>query len=197
MSPATSCLTLTLLLVGCRFGGPEGDATSLVEPDRKTDGASSDADAGFDDSEDPGPDDGDDGETTTDSGPRDAARPHPPDGGDGIMDSGEEDLCEPLTSVPGCDPVRGTGCTEGINQCVVEHGAAAPTGRCVFSTVSVGATCEQNDLSSTCPFLFTCVGGECRKYCYCDDDCPAGDSCDDSNEQGAAAVFKLCVAARP
>lgn len=186
---------LLVLLAGCRFGGPTGDPTALVEIDAGDDEVRLDAsDDGFGEPSPGAPDltgdgsagdgdDDDDGGTDGDSGTVDG----------GAVDGGQ---CSPAP-VAGCDPVSGMGCTEGINQCVVDRGAPSPAGRCIFSSPQLGATCSEDELSSTCPFLFTCIRGACRKYCYCDDDCDLGDTCGESNEQGAQAIFKLCVGTRP
>ena len=184
-------LALLVLLSGCRFGGPTGSATALVEPT---------GDGGSEVSDEAGSDVLDDDPSMRDELEEDSSSPDQSipvdqhDGGSG-SDGGSLDgeLCVPHT-VPGCDPVSGQGCTQGINQCVVDRNATTPSGRCVFSpTQPSTGTCTEDDFQSTCPFLFSCIQGECRKYCYCDEDCDSGDSCSDSNERGAAAIFKLCV----
>lgn len=177
-----------LLTSACRFGGLSGNAVELVDPavDGGTgllDDEGSDRAAPADPAEvgnegDPGAaGDGD----STDDGPGDNG----------------SDQCTQSSPVPGCDPVKGTNCTMGINQCVVDPDSATPAGRCVFPSAALPMGCDENVLYTTCPSGFTCKQGECRKYCYCDTDCDQGDTCSESSGQGGSDVFKLCMNTRP
>lgn len=190
MSARVVC-TAVLLLAGCRFGGPSGSATSLTEPFEAAVPAS---DAS-----------GDAGQISLDGGPSEQADADLPDadadaaeldsGEDGaVIDSGSACVAG---SVAGCDPVRGTGCTPGLSQCVVDREAVSPSGRCVFSAAQLSLACEEGPISSTCPMLFGCVQGQCHKYCYCDADCDSGDSCAEASDHGASAQIGLCLTTHP
>jgi hypothetical protein len=161
---------LLWLTPACRFGGLEGDAIELIE---------------LVEAEDAGED--------SDALPP-LAPPSSPNYDDDAGAGGG--ACGPA-SVLGCDPVRGTSCTPGFNQCVVDPSSPMPAGRCVLSVGSLGGPCDENGLYSTCPPSLTCVQGVCRKYCYCDADCDAGSSCSEPTGQGTAEVFKLCAAVAP
>ncbi len=170
---------LWLLTTACRFGGPSGTATEVTDP----------VEAGEDGSAE---------EDREDARDEDDVSPPPSVGfpPDSVDDEPAFGACGPAT-VPGCDPVRGTNCAPGISQCIADPGAAEPAGRCVFPGMATAAGCDENGLFTTCPPLFTCKAGACRKYCYCDSDCPPGDTCSESSGQDNTGLFKLCLAARP
>jgi hypothetical protein len=106
-----------------------------------------------------------------------------------------------------CDPVKNIGCLVPFTFCDIDPAQALKSGRCVFpaSTVpppvgtppppspAAGASCEVTVLSTTCPPLHTCAGGNCRKLCNCDADCPTSECCSDE-APGPPRAFKLCGA---
>jgi hypothetical protein len=176
-----SAAALLLLSAACRFGGPSGTATDLVEPVDDSGLADSGVESDFEPS------------TAPPTSPPASSLPVPSAGDAGTTTS----TCAPPSAVPGCDPVQGTNCAQGVSQCVVDPGATEPAGRCVFSSAPAASRCDENGLYSTCPPAFTCKAGECRKYCYCDSDCDHGDTCSEPSGQGSATLFKLCMETRP
>ncbi|MFT3926456.1 MAG: hypothetical protein QM778_28180 [Myxococcales bacterium] len=187
---SASLLCALLLVSACRFGGLGGSATELVDP-RVDGGSTPDEGSPTDESVDPSESgDGDEGALGVVGGGDSAD--------DGLDDGGiDEGSCSPATPVPGCDPVTGTNCTQGINQCVVDPDSPTAAGRCVFPSAALATGCDENGLYTTCPTGFTCKQGECRKYCYCDTDCDQDDTCSEPSGQGASDIFKLCANTRP
>lgn len=179
MKTAHMSAGLCVLLSACRFGGPSGSALELEEP--RSDAAIVEDETEVDEAEDPS--------LPTDS-------PSDPEPSTPLSDAGVPGGECGRTNVPGCDPVRGTNCTPGINQCIIDRASTVPAGRCVFQGQPLDASCDENDLFATCPPLFTCQQGTCRKYCYCDSDCDPGDSCNEP-AQGGSGVFKVCESTRP
>jgi len=96
-------------------------------------------------------------------------------------------LCSPAGLV--CDPVTNVGCLP-LTQCLVDPNAA-DAAYCVFTSISLGTTCTQNFLSTSCPPEHSCVAGQCREYCYCDADCSSG-ACTEANDPGGSSAFRLC-----
>ena len=173
-SPLTT--GLLVWLSACRFGGPTGGALELEES--------------FDDAlvGDGGTEDG--GDVVSPSSPEAPAPLQPQE--TPPVEAGVGGQCG-QASVPGCNPVHGTSCTPGLSQCIVDHASPTPAGRCVFPSQPLDVGCDENELFTTCPPLFACLTGECRKYCYCAADCDAGDSCSEPAGQGSAALFKVCT----
>jgi hypothetical protein len=104
--------------------------------------------------------------------------------------------CQPPLQVAFCDPVKNTGCIIPFSFCDIDPTQAVPGGRCVFppSTSTGGATgttCEVTSTTETCWPMSSCVNGTCRKLCYCDSDCSAGECCRDP-APGPSGVFKMC-----
>ena len=161
------------LLVGCRFGGANGDALALVEPARDAG-----SDAGDAVEFEAGESSGDGEEAPNPEGPRDAAAAT--DGATaadaGARDAGDDGAGCTAPALPGCDPVDNQGCTDGLTQCVMDPESITPAGRCVFSGIPA-TPCLESALSTSCPPMHACVGGACRKFCRCDADCEAGEAC--------------------
>ncbi len=122
----------------------------------------------------------------------------PPDSGfPGV--GGAPSGCGPAQPAAICDPVRNVGCLVPFSACDIDPTQAVPSGRCVFPFASApantdaGASCQVNATTETCVPSSTCVGGACRKLCYCDADCVPGECCTEV-APGASGVFKLCKA---
>jgi hypothetical protein len=98
--------------------------------------------------------------------------------------------CTPPSGLE-CDPVSGEGCLP-LMQCLVDPASSTPAAYCVFSGLLLDVSCVQDELSTNCPPQYTCVQGECRKYCYCDADCDDGAACADPSAEGGSDAFKLC-----
>lgn len=178
------------LLIGCRYGGSDEDPLMGFEP--------ADGDQGLIDA---AMSVGDSPTTPATTPPKtpattgsDGGKPHTTSGG---VDSGRPpanagtNACEPAKPVASCDPIRNTGCPP-LTQCDIETSASTPTGRCVFFMDPLGGPCSASFVSVGCDPQNTCVAGACRKLCYCDADCPQGQSCTDASGPGPAGAFKLC-----
>ena len=114
------------------------------------------------------------------------------DSGPAVVDSGQgADSCEPQMPAVTCDPVHNTGCAL-LTQCALVPEEATPTGRCVFWTLALEATCSADLLSDTCDETTTCLDGQCRKPCYCDADCAAGQCCRSDAKLVPGGAIKLC-----
>jgi hypothetical protein len=98
--------------------------------------------------------------------------------------------CVELT-IANCNPITNTGCAaELMMQCAVDVLAAVPSGYCTFSSPPMpGQPCLNIGLTESCPPTTTCVAGECRPLCFCDDQCDQGQCCvEPIGTQG----FKVC-----
>ncbi len=169
-----------VLLGACRIGGgPHGDPSAYVDLPEPEGGsaAAPESGAGDDTAGEPsfeGGDDADQGDAP---------------GGDAAADAAPS--CAPPSSVPVCDPVKGTGC-DALHRCDVDPTQPTPTGRCVFqSSGTDGGACDSSFLDESCPAPLTCAGGACRQPCYCDGDCAAGQCC---AADSASVGFLLCQA---
>lgn len=117
--------------------------------------------------------------------------------GGGIADAGLSTLedasssqCVPPT-VTGCNPVTNTGCPDALQmQCAVDL-ATTLAGYCIFSGPPSPGTfpCLNTLVTESCAPMSACVDGECRKLCFCDSDCEAGQCC---NGPIAAHGFSAC-----
>lgn len=91
-----------------------------------------------------------------------------------------------------CNPLTNEGCAPELSQqCAVDLAAPNLAGYCIFSAPLDGGAvaCLNTGLTESCPPTETCFGGECRRYCLCDDQCDAGQCCTDPiGTQG----FKVC-----
>ena len=128
------------------------------------------------------------GTTGTDSGA----------GGDtGSVGTGGSDAgmsCQPAMPPAICDPVKNLGCLVPFSFCDIDPTQAAAA-RCVFpwsaTPPPADGGCLADMMSSTCMPMSTCVSGTCKKICYCDQDCPAGQCCSEP-APGSSTTFKLC-----
>lgn len=198
MKPTQSFVALALILA-CRYGGPEGSPTELVdiddqgEPDTNMGSGEPSAEQQREGDDDHHARDGGgskhpdaraemDADAHEEAAPRDAAA--------GLVDAPMRSCGAP----PGltCDPVSGTGCVP-FSQCVVDPTRDAPAASCIISLPRFDANCMQDALSTNCPPQHTCIDNECRKYCYCDSDC-GGAACSVPAPRGdaGAAGFKVC-----
>ncbi|MGD8862209.1 MAG: hypothetical protein PVI30_19510 [Myxococcales bacterium] len=110
--------------------------------------------------------------------------------GAGVADSGAPTL-QPDASTPSdagmhcprpevavCNPVTNVGCQASLQmQCAVDLLAPGLAGYCIFRGLYDGGTCFNSGVTEDCPPTQTCYGGECRKLCFCDADCNAGQCC--------------------
>lgn len=213
----------SVLLVACRWGGPEGDPGALHGDDASPviisvpNGSAPGASAGSpqNDRTNVPPDAANPSDTTGAADESAAGATSSADGvlqEDGVLGIAEgadsdagavepPELAEPAercTAPAGllCDPVSGAGCPP-LTQCVVDPNASAAAAYCVLGGVALGAACTQDPLSTSCPPQRTCVEGQCRRYCYCDSDCDDGDACTQPSRQGPSDAFRLCAAATP
>jgi hypothetical protein len=102
----------------------------------------------------------------------------------------------PATAPAICDPVKNFGCLVPFSFCDIDTAQAIASGRCVFpwSTMMPPPNgCFTDATTETCMPMSTCVNGTCKKLCYCDSDCGAGECCTEP-APGASKVFKLCKA---
>jgi hypothetical protein len=182
---------LWVVAVGCRFGGPSGDATGYVavgDASARTDAA--DATTSGEDA--PGADDG--GGASDALGADDAGDSRGPAldgaGGDGGP-GGSPDDASCTGTVPVCDPIHNTGCAT-FQQCDVDPSQPNnPAGLCLFhSAPAEGGACLQTVVSETCDAQATCVAGTCRTLCFCNADCPTGQCCSDTS---GPKGFRLCA----
>jgi hypothetical protein len=207
-------IALVLLLGGaCRIGGPNGEATTLVEVDASLPEGGSEpvldarpaelgtgntqpapGDASPDDAApgDPAPSDAAiDDAAIDDAAIDDAATGDAAIGdaapGDGATSNRLDANCDPPSDLE-CDPVSGEGCLP-FTQCLAGSSSAAAS--CVFGGIQLGATCTQDELGTDCPPQHTCVMGVCREYCYCDADCENGAACEAPSGEGSTR-FRLC-----
>jgi hypothetical protein len=186
MTGRTYLSVATLLSAACRFGGPEGSATELIEVDA---GRALEA---------PEPD-LDEDNTVVDDPTIPDARQAAPDAitSDAATAQASDSSVAACWASAGlaCDPVGGLGCLP-LMQCVIDPSSSTPAAHCVFSGIMLDATCTEDALSTNCPLQHTCMMGECRKYCCRDSDCEGGASCVDSSGANASA-FKLCQPPTP
>ena len=123
------------------------------------------------------------------------ATPTPDSGGLGTGSA--SGACQPSPLPVICDPVHNAGCLVPFSFCDVDPTQVVASGRCVFPFASAaagtdgGATCASDATTETCLPTSTCVNKACRKLCYCDGDCAAGQCCAEP-APGSASVFKLC-----
>ena len=173
-------LLVMMLSAACRLGGPEGSPTALTEPA---------PDAPVEE-----PDDDEDDAVTADPpapGPEPSAPPPATvDAATPAAPGAPSTSCQAPANLE-CDPVSGEGCFP-LMQCVVDPTSTKPAAYCLFSGLLLDVTCLQDDISTNCPPQFTCVMGECRKYCYCDADCDDGAPCSDASGEGGSDAFKIC-----
>lgn len=201
MRPLEHCLaggplrcgaSLLILLGGaCRFAGPEGNPTDLVDVDEgppgEGDGTGSDAE-----------EDVDVAPSRADAGAVSSARDagHAPiDSGVGGADGGKPTSASSQCAAPttlDCNPVSGEGCLP-LMQCVLDPAGSEPLAYCVFSVIQLDVICTQDEFSTDCPPQYTCVMGECRRYCACDSDCEDGAACSDPAGKAGSAQIKLCA----
>lgn len=115
-----------------------------------------------------------------------------PDDADAAVEAGSGgssgDGCSPVVEV--CNPVTNDGCPPTM-QCAVDLLATAPTGYCTFSSPPMPGTCFNSGVTESCLPTEACVDFECRKLCFCDADCGAGECCVDPVGE---AGFKACGA---
>jgi hypothetical protein len=117
-----------------------------------------------------------------------------PQPGSGVADSGTPGPLDPDSGVPAsdagvqcprpevavCDPVLNQGCSATLQmQCAVDLLAPGLAGYCIFrgTTPPDGGACFNSGVTEDCLPTNTCYGGQCRKLCYCDADCGAGQCC--------------------
>jgi len=196
-------LTLVcVVLLACKYGGSDDDPLmglepgSAAEPDALGGLMGDDVMSSNDASVAPSP-----AKPPTTSGSADAGKPPTTGSVDAGVATGKPttpanpstpaNACGPATAIATCDPVRNTGCPP-LTQCDIETSATVATGRCVFYQATPGVPCSSSFVNVTCDAQNTCVGGECRKMCYCDSDCPPGNCCNDTSGPGPSGVFKLC-----
>jgi hypothetical protein len=118
-----------------------------------------------------------------------------PDSGDGSADSGTPDSgaeCAALDAAQ-CNPVTNEGCPASLQmQCAVSFDAPL-TGYCIFNSggppPALGGACLNTVITESCPPKSTCVAEQCRKLCFCDSDCEAGQCC---TEPLQSTGFKVC-----
>jgi hypothetical protein len=104
--------------------------------------------------------------------------------------------CQPATVPAICDPVKNLGCLVPFSSCDIDTTQVIATGRCVFPWSSApppvdAGSCFEDTTTDTCAATSTCVNGTCRKLCYCDSDCEAGECCSEP-APGPSTAFKLC-----
>lgn len=104
--------------------------------------------------------------------------------------------CQPATLPAICDPVKNLGCLVPFSSCDIDTMQVVATGRCVFPWTSTppaadAGSCYVDATTDTCAATSTCVNGTCRKLCYCDSDCEAGECCSEP-APGPSTAFKLC-----
>ncbi|MDD9936340.1 MAG: hypothetical protein OXT09_22200 [Myxococcales bacterium] len=125
------------------------------------------------------------------------AGPAAPDAGDHAADVQDGGLgaaadasaaCEhPAIGV--CDPVANTGCPPELGmQCAVDL-ANTLAGYCIFASPPTILPCLNTLVTESCAAGSACVDGECRRLCFCDSECEAGQCC---NGPIAAHGFSAC-----
>lgn len=88
-----------------------------------------------------------------------------------------------------CNPVTNEGCAPPM-QCAVDAFSDVLSGYCIFNG-PVADGCFNSGVTESCPPTETCLDFECRKLCFCDDDCAEGQCCvDPVGDLG----FKACGA---
>ena len=100
--------------------------------------------------------------------------------------------CGSAAAIPGCDPIRNTGCLAELGmQCDVDLAMTKPSGVCVFSAPPTDPnSCINIPPVETCPAGQSCIGGrQCQRICLCDSDCDAGECC---SERIGNSGFKSC-----
>ncbi len=194
-----------LLTAACRFGGPSGDPTALIEVD-----GGLPADHGEVDGRVAADTGAMNGQGAVDNRSRDAGQLVPAQATDAARSavdakSAAADPAQAAHDGSGCDapddldcdPVSGDGCLPFLEQCIVDPASSEPAATCVLGGIQLDDTCTQDEFSTDCPPQYTCVMGQCRKYCYCDADCDLGTACKDPSGEGGSTVFKLCQLATP
>lgn len=117
--------------------------------------------------------------------------------GDALGTGSPGGACQPSPSPLICDPVHNIGCLVPFSFCDIDPTQAVIAGRCVFPFATAapaadgGASCVSDATTETCLPTSTCVNKTCRKLCYCDGDCAAGQCCAEP-APGSAGAFKLC-----
>lgn len=165
------------LVAGCRLGGPSADPNEFIGPETESsmpDGQAVDSavpPANDAPAHEAGSVSDASGDTNHDAGAnadaQDAAADATSDG----------DGCSPPVNPLSCDPVGGAGCPV-LQQCDIDTTVLpAATGHCVFTTMDDAGTCNFTILSESCPSQSTCVAGACKRICYCNADCSAGECC--------------------
>jgi hypothetical protein len=183
---------LCLLVCGCRFGGPSGEASVVsddpAEASTAVDGGPerSVAEPPLDQSvPEPPPDaSSEDGrsEAAASLDGSSEAPPAPADGG-----------CNPPFESAVCDPVCNTGCP-ALLRCDVAD--VPETGTCIGIWIAEeGSSCLRTAVTDPCAAGLACVDGTCRRLCYRDGDCTApGTCCTTSIEvRGAPSGFRICA----
>lgn len=103
-----------------------------------------------------------------------------------VRDGGSGGECVP--SVALCNPVTNQGCPAGM-QCAIDLAAPSLAGYCIFSAPMDAGFCFNSLVTESCPPRATCVNGECRNLCFCNEDCDDGQCC---LESIGTTGFKLC-----
>jgi len=207
-------LDLALVVTGCRFSGSAADPYAEAPLSEAKGGAGGTAStSGTDGTTDSG--------GTTDTGGTDTGATGGSSGNDGsaadVTGAGgatggttapdavagttlPPSSCQPATPPAICDPVKNIGCLVPFSFCDIDQMQAVASGRCVFPWTSnppplaprdAGSSCYVDATTDTCVATSTCVHGSCRKLCYCDSDCGAGECCTEL-APGSSSAFRLC-----
>jgi hypothetical protein len=115
-----------------------------------------------------------------DPGAGDVLEPPAPVADSGPPAPSDAGLQCPQPDVAVCNPVINEGCPTALQmQCAVDLLAPGLAGYCIFQgmTLMDGGACFNSGVTEDCPPTNTCYGGQCRKLCFCDADCDAGQCC--------------------
>ena len=100
-------------------------------------------------------------------------------------------ICTPPTPSV-CNPVTNVGCENSPGtQCAIDTLAITLAGYCILSAPTDAGTCANTGLSESCPPKYTCLASECRRMCFCDNECGKGECC---FEFVGNLGFKVCKA---
>ena len=201
--PATAFRAVVLastLACACRYVGPDGSPTTLIEVDASLPEEEIEAGAGPEEGRELLADARSSERETSDARPSsvDATAPDgaTADGATAARDAATSERrdaatasCAPPPDLA-CDPVSGEGCLP-LMQCLVDPSSTDPAAYCVFSGIQLDVVCTQDGILTDCPAQHTCVMGECRKYCYCDAHCEDGAACRQPSGEGSPR-FRLC-----
>lgn len=169
-------MTILVLAVGCRFGGPPASG----EPSATATDATSAPDGDLPDVST--------GETEGVS-PSDAPASPPVEGGGGA--------CVPPFVSERCDPVCNTGCP-ALSRCDV--GAAPAQGVCIGIWIGgEGDVCLRTPTTDPCAPHLTCLGGRCHRLCYTDRECSGARACCNIQVEagGQHSGYRACGACAP